>query len=251
MGRARPTLPRNDSAHSPLRLNPMTAWHLVTRFGDSTLLMPCAAVVFVWLLMGPDRRDRRNAVRWMLALGIAMIVVVASKLAFMGWGIGSRALDFTGVSGHGMMSAAIWPVLACLLVPRTHPRAAAFAVLVGTGLAVLVAASRLVLGLHSPAEAAAGLAVGFAASGAFIAWADKPLRAAPALAAATVALLAVAAPVPAMSLPTHRWLEAVAMQLSGRDRPYQRDDWHDASTDATPLRAAARGTAVCATRQNP
>lgn len=244
----------------------MTLWHLVTRLGESTLLMPCAAVVCASLWLGPARRDRRNAARWMVTFGLAVAIVVASKLAFMGWGIGSHALDFTGVSGHAMMSAALWPVLARLLVPDTpapaaspssalpsspsspssplspsspssqsspaqqprSPRAKAVALVAGMTLATMVAVSRLVLGLHSPAEAAAGLAVGFAASGAFLAWADKPLRAAPLMAALSVALLAAAVPVRALSLPTHHWLEAVAVQLSGRDRPYRRENWRGA-----------------------
>ncbi|WP_454056333.1 phosphatase PAP2 family protein [Cupriavidus sp. Marseille-Q8015] len=222
----------------------MTLWHLVTRLGESTLLMPCAAVVCASLWLGPARRDRRNAARWMVTFGVAVAIVVASKLAFMGWGIGSHALDFTGVSGHAMMSAALWPVLARLLVPDTpapaapssqlagrpprSTRASMLALVAGMTLATMVAVSRLVLGLHSPAEAAAGLAVGFAASGAFLAWADKPLRAAPLMAALTVVLLAAAVPVRALSLPTHHWLEAVAVQLSGRDRPYRRDNWRGA-----------------------
>jgi len=215
----------------------MSAWHLVSRVGESSLLMPCALAVFAWLQAGRTPPDRGNAARWALTFGVAVALVVASKLAYMGWGIGSRALDFTGLSGHSMMAAAVLPVLACLLVPARHRALAAAAVAVGAALAVVVGLSRLALHLHSPAEVVAGLGVGFAASAAFIAWSARPLRAAPWMVAGILATLALAAPLPAVSLPTHGVLERIASHLAGRDQPYRRGEWREA------------GSAVCATIQ--
>ena len=41
-----------------------------------------------------------------VAFGITGTVVCISKLAFMGWGIGIREIDFTGFSGHTALSTA-------------------------------------------------------------------------------------------------------------------------------------------------
>ena len=35
----------------------------------------------------------------------------ASKVAFIGWGLGLSALDFTGISGHAMIASAVYPLL--------------------------------------------------------------------------------------------------------------------------------------------
>ncbi len=146
----------------------MSAWPLVSRVGESALLMPCALVVFAWLQSGRAPHDRANAVRWALTLGCAVALVVASKLAYMGWGIGGRAFDFTGISGHSTMAAAVLPVLARLLVPERHRAMAVVAVAVSVAVAIVVGVSRLALEVHSPAEVVAGLALGFGASATFL-----------------------------------------------------------------------------------
>ncbi|CAG2131025.1 PAP2 superfamily protein [compost metagenome] len=205
----------------------MSAWPLVSRVGESALLMPCALVVFAWLQSGRAPHDRANAVRWALTLGCAVALVVASKLAYMGWGIGSRAFDFTGISGHSTMAAAVLPVLARLLVPERHRTMAALAVAASVAVAIVVGVSRLALEVHSPAEVVAGLALGFGASATFLAWSARPLRAAPRVVAGVVLLLALAAPHPSVSLPTHGMLERIASHLAGREEPYRRGEWHD------------------------
>ena len=73
-------------------------WQVVTFFGDSTVLLPSAAVLFIVLFLRKD--SKQLAWHWALLFGITGAIVCASKLAFMGWGIGIRELDFTGFSGH-------------------------------------------------------------------------------------------------------------------------------------------------------
>jgi hypothetical protein len=70
--------------------------------------MPAALIITIWLLTG---RLWHLAALWCLLFGIAMLAVVATKIAFLGWGIGSEALDFTGISGHAARATAIFPVL--------------------------------------------------------------------------------------------------------------------------------------------
>lgn len=227
----------------------MSVWPLVSRAGESALLAPCALAVFAWLWTGRAPQDRGNALRWAATFGAAVALVVATKLAFMGWGIGSRALDFTGISGHSTMAAAVLPVLARLLVPGRHPRRALAALAGAAALAVVVGVSRIALQVHSPAEVAAGLSLGFAASGSFLWWAARPLRAAPRVVAGLVALLALAAPHPSLSVNTHGMLERIASHLAGRDEPYRRGEWRAVLVGRHAPIAQAR--AVCGTRQNP
>lgn len=72
------------------------ATHLI--FGDSTVLLPSAAALFIVLML--RKTSRLLAWQWSLLFGITGAIVCASKLAFMGWGLGIRELDYTGFSGH-------------------------------------------------------------------------------------------------------------------------------------------------------
>ena len=94
-------------------------WQVVTFFGDSTVLLPSAAVLFIVLFLRKD--SKQVAWHWALLFGITGAIVCASKLAFMGWGIGIRELDFTGFSGHTALSTAFWPIFLWLLCVRATP----------------------------------------------------------------------------------------------------------------------------------
>ena len=58
-----------------------------------------------------NAQTRVLALRWMVGLAPAALITLATKLAFIDWGIGWTAMDFTGVSGHTMCVAAIYPIL--------------------------------------------------------------------------------------------------------------------------------------------
>ncbi len=59
------------------------ATHLI--FGDSTVLLPSAAALFIVLML--RKTSRLLAWQWSLLFGITGAIVCASKLAFMGWGL--------------------------------------------------------------------------------------------------------------------------------------------------------------------
>ena len=65
------------------------ATHLI--FGDSTVLLPSAAALFIVLML--RKTSRLLAWQWSLLFGITGAIVCASKLAFMGWGLGIRELE--------------------------------------------------------------------------------------------------------------------------------------------------------------
>ncbi len=65
------------------------------------MTLPPAFAIALWLAVG---YTWRMAAGWLVLLGAAIGVVTVTKLAFLGWGVGVRELDFTGVSGHAMLS---------------------------------------------------------------------------------------------------------------------------------------------------
>lgn len=200
-------------------------WHWLTYFGDSMLLLPCAALIIVLLLANPE--TRRATWQWMLLFGIAGGLVCLSKLAFMGWGIGSRRFDFTGFSGHSALSSSIWPVLMWMLTGRLSRPVRVTAILAGYVLAFFVGYSRLVIHVHSPAEVVAGLTLGFTISTTFLLL--QTSAAAPRL---SYGQLALALLVPLLLIntgkvaPTQGLLERIAVAISPATRPFTRADLH-------------------------
>jgi membrane-associated phospholipid phosphatase len=200
----------------------MWHWQFITRFGETSLLFPAAALFFAWLI---HCGELANARKWMATFGAAAAVALVSKLAFMGWGVGIAELDFTGFSGHSMMATAVLPVLFFRLAPTHRPRVALLAAAAGVVLALSVGLSRLALHAHSLSEVVGGLALGLAASLAFIGWSSaRDQHQASTLASVLVAALLVAVPASGMRAPTHHWLERIAVCLSGRDKPFRRSD---------------------------
>lgn len=129
------------------------------------LLLPSGIIVFAILMF--VCRDWKQTAQWALLFGGVGAIVCASKLAFMGWGIGIRELDFTGFSGHSALSASIWPVMMWLLTGRFSTAVRKTAVLSGYALALLIGYSRTAIHVHSVSEVISGLALG-AASSAFL-----------------------------------------------------------------------------------
>ena len=137
-------------------------WLLFTRIGEAQITLPAAAVTAIGLWLRPDARPL--AWRWLWALACAIGLTTVTKVAFIGWGIGWEAIDFTGISGHTMFATAIYPVLFLVFVSGTVRHGVGVALTIGYGLALLVGFSRLAVGAHSPSEVVAGLVVGASAS---------------------------------------------------------------------------------------
>ena len=208
-------------------------WFAVTRLGEAQILLPAFCAGALWLAYARpagargrlaqgqahahDHPARRSALRWVAAIVATTAVTTVSKVAFLGFGVGSAALDFTGFSGHSMYATSILPVLAAIVGGRRGA-------IVGVLLALLITYSRVDLGAHSWSEALAGLALGGAAAG----WTLSDYLAhpgavrapwwLPVLLAAWLTLLPMRAP-PSR---THGLVVAISLKLSGRTRPYTR-----------------------------
>lgn len=203
-------------------------WQVVTFFGDSTVLLPSAAVLFMVLFLRKDSKPL--AWQWALLFGITGAIVCASKLAFMGWGIGIRALDFTGFSGHTALSSAFWPILLWLLCARVTPALRFTSVLVGYALAGLVGYSRLMVHAHSTAEVMAGLLLGATGSAMFLLLQSRVRSTHTAqLSFGSLASMVI---IPALLLntgakaPTQSLLSEIAVKLGPLDKPFTRADLH-------------------------
>ncbi len=201
---------------------PTHLWFSITRFGGAGLTLPLALTIAIWLALG---YTWRLAVTWLGLLGAAIGVVMLTKIAFLGWGVGVREWDFTGVSGHAMLSTAVYPVAFFLTFLPTRPRLRAFGVALGLAVGVAVGLSRVVLDAHSPSEAAAGCTVGALAATVFVwwSWNARPgkLSAVP----VAVSLLMLFVALHDVRVPTQHWITHIALNLSGHERPFIRARW--------------------------
>lgn len=193
-------------------------WWTITHLGSSSLLLP-ACLLLMW---GLWRTRQTRALLWLvLALGAAVGVMLVSKIAFYGWGLGVAAWDFTGVSGHTLLAAALLPLLL-----RCLPGAGLWGAVAGAGLALAVGISRVVVQAHSPSEVALAWLLGSAVA-ASVLWALGAVRLRhPALIVAPLLLLGSFHTPAATYLPSHSWEVRVALWLSGQSQPYTRADLH-------------------------
>lgn len=130
----------------------------LTNFGDPYMTAPLAVAASGWLVA---TGRRRAALEWGAALACAIGLVALSKFVYAGWGIGIDALHFTGVSGHTMLGAAVYPLVAAIAA-RDGRRARA--ALGGLLFAFAIGWSRVALGFHAWSEVVSGWALGAAAA---------------------------------------------------------------------------------------
>lgn len=174
--------------------------------------------------------------RWAVALAclapvaLVALIVAITKILFLGFGWGVAALDFTGASGHSMLAFAVYPMLAYLF---GKPGARSRLVLVlGAGtFAMLIAVSRVVIGVHSVSEVWAGTALGTLAGVVSI----VAMRNANAVRLAPIWLLPMLVIVLASGLASHSsstgpaahgLITRLALAISGHDVVFTREDMH-------------------------
>jgi membrane-associated phospholipid phosphatase len=201
---------------------PLHLWYSITSLGGAGMTLPLAFAIALWLGLG---YTWRMGAGWLLLLGAAIGLVTVTKLAFLGWGVGVRELDFTGVSGHAMLSTAVYPVALFLMLLPARPAVRVIGVVLGLAAGIAVGLSRVVLSAHSPSEAVTGCLVGALAALVFVrmAWNAEPGR----LSALPVAIsmLVLAVLMHGVHVPTQRWVTNIALTVSGHDRPFIRAKW--------------------------
>lgn len=206
----------------------MHAWHYITHFGAAGLLLPLAILLALALW---SAGQTAALWRWAVALSLGAALVLVTKIAFMGWGIGSAKLDFTGISGHATLATAIIPLALALVLTRSHSVARHVGLALGLMAGALVSWSRVQVGAHSVSEVLAGFALGAAISVIAARLLQPPQDAAPRwMVMAGLASMAVLNQVLPQALPTHSWEQKIATTLSGRSVPYSRAMLHDRAT---------------------
>lgn len=208
-------------------------WPAVTRVGESEILVPAfiAGALWLWFARPAGARARAavggagalghparsTAARWFAALFATTAVTTLSKVAFLGFGFGSAALDFTGFSGHSMFSMAILPVLAAIVGGRAGAVG-------GATLALTIMVSRVMVGAHSISEALTGAALG----GAVALWTLQEYLGHPGAVRApwwtplAMVLWLTLLPWRAPPSRSHDVVVALSLKLSGHQRPYTR-----------------------------
>jgi membrane-associated phospholipid phosphatase len=142
-------------------------WTVLSNIGDAAVTLPVAIVCAIWIAMS----DVRLALRWALALSCGMLLVGASKILYYTWGVALPLAHFRVISGHTMLSTAVWAVALALQLrwwrPPAYPSIIA-GVAAGLLLGALTGASRVHGHSHSIAEVCVGWVVGAGVAAAFL-----------------------------------------------------------------------------------
>ena len=214
-----PGLPRNGGAGPTLARKNMTWWNGLGLLGSMAVMAPAGLAIAVCLSAAGFWR---LALHWCRLFAGGMALVVVSKVAFIGWGIGLPSIGFAGFSGHAMRAGAVLPVAAFLVLRDRTAATRQAGLMAGVLLAMLVAMARVAEHAHSASEALTGCALGLAVAGSFIVAVQAARqfvlnRALLAFMACALLFTPQVKPVP-----TEAWLTRLALHLSGHKLPYQR-----------------------------
>ena len=186
-------------------------WTRITDLGDAAVMLPAGIVIAAWLLLS---RAWQSALLWLSLFGAGAILVVCTKIAYLGWGMGGQ-LDFTGISGHAMTATSVLAVAGYFVGSKLSRSRAIVATALGCCVGVLVGISRIMVGAHSASEVVAGCALG----GLVALVAVTGIRAKPKLVAAplvlAVTLLTLELAVHGDQVPSEQLISKVALYLSG------------------------------------
>jgi membrane-associated phospholipid phosphatase len=133
---------------------PPFAMTLLTGFGDLAVLLPLAAVMLLWLLVG---RQRVGASGWILAVALCCAVTAAMKIYFSSCAFSP---ELQSPSGHTSFSVLVYGGIALVIAGQA---AGWYRLMVLAATAALIggiAISRIVLGAHTPLEVVFGMAIG-------------------------------------------------------------------------------------------
>src|SRR4030088_2569140 len=139
-----------------------------TDFGDPTLLLLGGLGVFFYLWSDDERRVLAGS--WALAFGLCVFLTIASKVAFLIGGTQPRSFGLRSPSGHVAIATGFYGCCA-LMLATGRSQAARVLICVGTVMLVgmvaggrmrvgSLAASRIMLGLHTVPEIVVAFVIG-------------------------------------------------------------------------------------------
>ncbi|MEJ0019959.1 MAG: phosphatase PAP2 family protein [Acetobacteraceae bacterium] len=138
----------------------------ITDFADQAVILPVVLAIGIGMLL---QGWRRGAVAWGLAVAATFGGMLVLKLLFLACPASLGVLDLRTPSGHVAAATVVSGGLAALLLRRRR-----LGLLVAAAAAVVIGATRLALGVHSPAEVAVGAAIGLAGAWALMVLAGRP-----------------------------------------------------------------------------
>ncbi len=135
----------------------------LTYLGDVALTVPVALTCAIWLALS----NRRLAFLWAAYLAAGMTIVGISKILFAVWQVELEPIGFRMISGHAMLSTAVWTVAATLLCwGRPHGRF--LGAIVGLFVGAATGAAHVLDHSHTIIEAVIGWLVGAAVAASFL-----------------------------------------------------------------------------------
>jgi membrane-associated phospholipid phosphatase len=130
------------------------AWLVsLTNFGHIAVLMPVAAAILIWLCL----YFSRAAPRWLIALGLCIGLTALLKIFFYAWPLAS---DIHNPSGHTSLSTLTYGTLTLAAAGSISGARRLLVIAGGAALILAIAASRLLLGIHTAPEVGLGLFIG-------------------------------------------------------------------------------------------
>jgi membrane-associated phospholipid phosphatase len=130
----------------------------ITEIGDTAVMTALAAIIALYLFWAGSRKSAGLLVLSLLAAAGAIFIL---KIAFLGCWVKVPFFDLRSPSGHAALSAAVLGTFASIMATQLGGTDRWIPYLVVGPLIVLIAASRTLLGMHTPEEALVGLFVGF------------------------------------------------------------------------------------------
>lgn len=201
----------------------LRVWHALIYLGDGAVLIPCAVLVFVWLIAAPA--TRRTGWWWLVAVLLVSGGVALSKLLYMVSGWHPAGWDFIGLSGHAALSFLFFPSAAALVTSRNKHGLRVVAVVLGGCLALAISISSWMLGDHSLAEVVVGSLWGALVAAAFLSITWRHVTEAPSLRRwMVVSMLALVLVAYKHEFPSTRVLSWIALQMSERTAIHTRTD---------------------------
>jgi membrane-associated phospholipid phosphatase len=126
----------------------------LTGFGDLAVLLPTAMVTALWLL---TIRNWSAASWWIMAVVACMVLTALAKIAAYAC---PPAPDLHSPSGHTSLSTLVYGAAALITATETKGLQRALSIAAAAGLILGIAASRILLAMHTSLEVGAGLAIG-------------------------------------------------------------------------------------------
>lgn len=195
----------------------ISPWLKIIHLGGTAVMIPAACAIAALLLTG---RAWRMALWWCLLFAAGLGLVAASKIAFLGWGLGIPSLDFKTLSGHAMLTTAVIPVIFFLLLQWASPVVWSGGIGLSIILSAILTICLIAFNFHSASEAIAGCTLGGIVSLGFIKMSGTLSTVRLNRRLILFSILAFLAVQYAKPPSIEYWIERAALYISGHDKLY-------------------------------